>query len=155
MWVHVVYRCQSFNFNLEERFLFTKRATLHQHYWILKKYRTGTLHLVVFHFGLFHLFVIFLMGWFGLIWSLVLLTKTHSIPRKYVDSVYLVLLRVVKMTIKTIIKCPCVHIWVNSQNKQWTGFDLYSYLPLKCSYSRRVNAGSWLVLTSIATCTCH
>ena len=36
------------------------------------------------------------------------------------------------MTVKTTQKCPCAHIWVNS------GFDRYSYLPLKCSYSRRV-----------------
>ena len=54
----------------------------------------------------------------------------------------LVLLRVVKMKVKTSHKCPCVHIWVNSQNRQLTGFDHYSYLPLKFGYSRRVNAGS-------------
>ena len=30
-----------------------------------------------------------------------------------------------------------VHIWVNSQNRQFT--DHYSYLPLKCSYSMSVN----------------
>ena len=46
------------------------------------------------------------------------------------------------MTVNTSQKCPCVHIWVNSQNRQLTGFDLYSYLPLKFSYSttcRRVS----------------
>ena len=32
---------------------------------------------------------------------------------------------------------PCVHIWVNSQNRQLTGFYHDSYLPLKFSYSRR------------------
>ena len=42
------------------------------------------------------------------------------------------------MTVKTSQKCPSVHIWVNSQNRQLTDFDLYSYLPLKCSCSRRV-----------------
>ena len=45
-------------------------------------------------------------------------------------------------------KCPCVHIWVNIQNKQLTGFDLYSYLPLKCSYSRRVNTFFFLIKMS-------
>ena len=49
----------------------------------------------------------------------------------------LVLSRVVKMTVKTSKKWPCVHIWVNGPNRQLTDFDLYSYLPLKCSYSRR------------------
>ena len=51
----------------------------------------------------------------------------------------LVLLRVVKITVKTSLKCPCVHIWVNSQKSQLTDFDHYSYLPLKFSYSQRVN----------------
>ena len=51
----------------------------------------------------------------------------------------ILLFRVFKMTVKTSQKCACVHIWVNSQNRQLTGFDLYSYLPLMCSYSRRVN----------------
>ena len=27
-------------------------------------------------------------------------------------------------------KCPCVHISVNSQNRQWTGCDLNSNFPL-------------------------
>ena len=49
-------------------------------------------------------------------------------------------------------KLPCVHIWVNSQNSQLTDSDHYSYLPLKFSYIRRVNAVSWLILTSIVTC---
>ena len=40
------------------------------------------------------------------------------------------------MTVNTSPKCPCVHIWVNSQNGQLPGFDHYSYLPLKCSCSR-------------------
>ena len=35
-------------------------------------------------------------------------------------------------------KFPCANC-VNSQNRQLTDFDLYSYLPLKCSYSRTVN----------------
>ena len=43
------------------------------------------------------------------------------------------------MTVKNSKKCPCVHIWVNSQTRHMTDFDLYSYLPLKFSYSRRVN----------------
>ena len=43
------------------------------------------------------------------------------------------LLRVVKITVKTSQKCPRVHIWVNSQNSQLTGFDQCSYLPLKFS----------------------
>ena len=51
----------------------------------------------------------------------------------------LVLFRVVKMTVKTSQKCPSVHIWVNSQNRQLTGFDLYSNFQLKCLNSRRVN----------------
>ena len=41
------------------------------------------------------------------------------------------------MTVKTSQKCPCVHIWVNSQNMQLTDFDLDSNFPLKRSYSRR------------------
>ena len=51
----------------------------------------------------------------------------------------LVLLRVVKMTVKTSKKCPYmyVHIWVDSQNCQLTDFDHYSYVPLKFSCSRR------------------
>ena len=36
------------------------------------------------------------------------------------------------MTVKTSQKCPCVQIWVNSQNRQLTDFDLDSNLPLKC-----------------------
>ena len=43
-----------------------------------------------------------------------------------------------KRQLKTSQKCPCVYIWVNSQNRQLTDFDHCSYLPLKCSYSRRV-----------------
>ena len=44
------------------------------------------------------------------------------------------------MTVKTSQKCPCVHIWVNSQNRQMTGFDhYYSYLPLKFSYNKTFN----------------
>ena len=43
------------------------------------------------------------------------------------------------MTVKTSQKWPCVYIWANSQNRQLTGFDLCSYLPLKFSYNRRVN----------------
>ena len=43
------------------------------------------------------------------------------------------------MTVNTSKKLHCVHIWVNSQNSQLTDFDLYSYLPLKFSKSRRVN----------------
>ena len=42
------------------------------------------------------------------------------------------------MTVKTSKKLPFVHIWVNSQNDKLTDFDPYSYLPLKFSYSRRV-----------------
>ena len=42
------------------------------------------------------------------------------------------------MTVKTSQKCPCVHSWFTSQNGQLTGFDHYSYLPLKSSYSRGV-----------------
>ena len=50
---------------------------------------------------------------------------------------------------KTSQKCPCVHIWVNSQNSQLTDFDhysyMYKYLPLKFSCSRRVKGAvsSW------------
>ena len=58
---------------------------------------------------------------------------------KWVDCFWLVLFRVVKMTVKTSQKCPCVHIWFNSQNRQLTGFDPYSNFWLKCSNSRRVN----------------
>ena len=47
--------------------------------------------------------------------------------------------RVVKMTVKTSQKCPCVHILVNSQNGQLSGFDHYSYLPQKRSCSRRAS----------------
>ena len=43
------------------------------------------------------------------------------------------------MTVKNSQKCPCVHIWVNSQNRQLTGFDLGSNFQLKCLNSRRVN----------------
>ena len=43
------------------------------------------------------------------------------------------------MTVKTSQKCPCVHIWVNSQNRQLTGFDPYSNFQLKCLNNRRVN----------------
>ena len=50
----------------------------------------------------------------------------------------LVLFRMVKMTVKNSQKCRCVHIWVNSQNRQLTGFDLYSNFQLKCLNSRRV-----------------
>ena len=39
---------------------------------------------------------------------------------------------------KTSQKCPCVYIWVNSQNRQLTEFHIYSYLPLKSSNSRSV-----------------
>ena len=42
------------------------------------------------------------------------------------------------VTVKTSQNCPCAHIWVNSQNRQLTGFDHYNYLPLKFSCSRRV-----------------
>ena len=45
----------------------------------------------------------------------------------------------------------CAHLGQQS-NRQLTGFDHYSYLPLKLSCSRRVNPVSWLVLTTIATC---
>ena len=45
----------------------------------------------------------------------------------------LVLFRVVKMTVKTSQKLPCVHIWVYSQNRQLADFDPYSDLPLKSS----------------------
>ena len=45
----------------------------------------------------------------------------------------LVLSRVVKMTVKTSQKCPCVHSWFNSQTRQLAGFDHYSYLPLMFS----------------------
>ena len=34
-------------------------------------------------------------------------------------------------------KCPCVHVWVNSQNSQLTDFNHYTYLLLKFSYSWR------------------
>ena len=43
-----------------------------------------------------------------------------------------------KWQLKPAKKCPCLHIWVNSQNRQLTNFDHYSYLPLKCSYSKMV-----------------
>ena len=59
------------------------------------------------------------------------------------------MLRVVKMTVKTSKKLPCVHIWINSQNSQLTDFDLYSYLPLKFSYSRRVNGWYCMCLYTI------
>ena len=36
------------------------------------------------------------------------------------------------MTVKIRQKCPCVHIWVNSQKRQLTDFDLYSNFRLKC-----------------------
>ena len=56
------------------------------------------------------------------------------------------------MTVKTSQKCPCVHIWVNSQNRQLTGFDLYSYFQLKCLNSRRVNIGHGYQLGTYKKC---
>ena len=38
------------------------------------------------------------------------------------------------MTVETSQKCPCVHIWVNSYNRQLTDFGYCSYLLLTFSY---------------------
>ena len=52
----------------------------------------------------------------------------------------LVLLRVVKMTVKNQSKNAPVWTFGSAvKNRQLIDFDLYSYLPLKFSYSRRVN----------------
>ena len=53
------------------------------------------------------------------------------------------------MTVKSSQKCPCVHIWVNSQNGQLTGFDPYSNFPLKCLNSKRVNVSKDTVLFTV------
>ena len=42
------------------------------------------------------------------------------------------------MTVKTSQKCPCVHIRVNSQNRQLTDFDLY--------IATKVHAGRLILL---------
>ena len=49
-----------------------------------------------------------------------------------------VLFRVVKMTVKTSQKCPCVHIWVYSQNRQLTGLGHYI---AGCHYSATIVGG--------------
>ena len=59
---------------------------------------------------------------------------------KHCQTLRVVLFRMVKITVKTSQKCPCMHIWVNSQNRQLTGFDLYSNFSLNCSNSRTVKS---------------
>ena len=59
------------------------------------------------------------------------------------------------MTVKTKSsqKCPCVRIWVNSQNRLLTGFDLHINFQLMPQY-RRVNQVYFLEKKSNSTGTC-
>ena len=50
------------------------------------------------------------------------------------------------MTVKPV-KNACVHIWVNNQNRQLTGFDPYSNFQIKCLNSRRINCSLKKILT--------
>ena len=60
------------------------------------------------------------------------------------------------MTGKISRKSPRVHIWVNSQNRQLTGFDLDSNFQLKCLNSRRVKNLAIIIITneSFIECSC-